>query len=462
MSEKDDRDEKDEGEAAGAGSKDDSAEGGGKGETAESKPEKADAAKAEPEVEPAKAEAEPEAEPAKAEPEAAAEKAEPEAEAEEPEEAKPAPHVEAGAPPARKAAAWGRPFVRADAAWTKWEMWLCAVVVILEVLVLSLWVGLKGLSTAAEGSSKAGLVFRALSGALAFGLAAHFALKKQPTQVRSGATVAASVVGLLLAKTWGNVGVEWASNLLNWYQQASFLTLLGGLRGVGTRLTLLLTLLGGSLATAAGKHITIDLLTRYLRPKHRLPVVITGWVGAAAIVGIASWGFFDHIAIDEFDAKAEATAGEKISTVTEKLGEHFFVARKQLALDFKTLPHVVKGERYSEWMDANEWNSWVDSAGFAERYGKDKAELLKISGDMKKTPIVVVPEKGEPRGELVKAANLVFPIGLLIIALRFLLLCLLALSGHKSVDSEAHSDMNVVPGGKTSEKLHDEPAKGDA
>ena len=53
-------------------------------------------------------------------------------------------------------------------------------------------------------------------------------------------------------------------------------------------------------------------------------------------------------------------------------------------------------------------------------------------------PIVVVPERGEPRGELINAANLVFPIGLLIIAIRFVLLSLLAISGHSSVDPEAH------------------------
>lgn len=372
------------------------------------------------------------------------------------------PTVEAGPPEERKAQAWGRPLVRFDAAWTKWEMWLCAVVVIAEILVLTLWVALKGLSTASDGSSKAGLVFRALTGAIVLGLAARLTLKKQAESVRAGGTVAAAVVGLLLAKTWGQFGVEWASNMLNWFQQASFLTLLGGLRGVGTRLTLLLTLLGGSLATAAGKHITIDLLTRYLGPKRRLPVVIVGWIGASMIVGTASWGFFDHIAIDEFDARAEAGPGEKVSAVTTRLGEHFFVARKQLALDVKTLPHVLKGERYSEWMNANEWNAWVDSAGFDERYGREKSQVLKISGDMKKTPIVVVPEKGEPRAELVKAANLVFPIGLLIIALRFLLLSLLTLSGHRSVAGDGHADMNVVPGGKTSAKLEEEPVKEDA
>ena len=44
--------------------------------------------------------------------------------------------------------------------------------------------------------------------------------------------------------------------------------------------------------------------------------------------------------------------------------------------------------------------------------GQEKAKLLRLPSDMKKSPIVVVPEKGEPRAELTKAANLVFPIGL--------------------------------------------------
>jgi len=51
--------------------------------------------------------------------------------------------------------------------------------------------------------------------------------------------------------------------------------------------------------------------------------------------------------------------------------------------------------------------------------------------------------KGEPRGELTHIANLVFPIGLLIIALRFILLSILALSGHKSVDPEAHMELGT-------------------
>jgi hypothetical protein len=350
--------------------------------------------------------------------------------------------------PAQVGAAWGRPFARVDAVWVRFEARLCAVVLILEILALSLWVGLKGLSDPADSGSNAGIVFRALTGALVLGMAAYFGLHKQRMPVRRVASVAGVAIGLYIAKFWTNLGVEWASNLLNWYQQASSLTLFGGLRGVGTRLTLLLALLGGSLATASGKHITIDVITRFLRPKARLPIVVFGWVVSSVICFTAAWGFFDHISIENFEAKAEATASEKFGKVGEGIGENFFIARKQLLLDFKTLPHVLNGEPYYDWLSGKEWNAWVDEQGFAERYGKEKMAPLKIPEDAKRSPIIVVPEKGEPRGELINAFNLVVPFGLLIIAIRFLLLCILAISGHMVVDPEAHiegSDIKKKP-----------------
>jgi hypothetical protein len=339
----------------------------------------------------------------------------------------------------RKAAAWGRPLARLDARWTKFESGLCAVVLVLEILALSLWVALKGLSTPSDGGSVAGIVFRALLGATVLGLIGFYVGRKRSKSWERVGAIGGVTLGVVLAKSWSNVGIDWSSNLLNWYQQASSLTLLGGLRGVGTRLTLLLALLGGSLATAAGKHITIDLVTRFLKPKVRLPIVIFGWVGSALICGAAAWGFFDHIAIEDFHAKAEATPGEKFAQVGRSMGEDFFIARKQMSLDFKTLPHVMKGDRYAEWLKGSEWNAWLDESGFAERYGKEKAEALKMSDlELTRSPIVIVPDRGEPRGELIKAANLVFPIGLLIIAIRFLLLSLLAFAGHMVVDPEAH------------------------
>src|SRR5262245_43387088 len=138
----------------------DADEKGENGKAAEALPKPADEAKAE------KAEkAEPEAE---AKP---AEKPEPETEPKPAEKAEAAAAEEARPPkshrlPERKAQAWGRPLARLDAAWTKWEIWLCAITIVLEILVLTLWVGLKGLSTAPDGNSKAGLVFRALFGAI--------------------------------------------------------------------------------------------------------------------------------------------------------------------------------------------------------------------------------------------------------------------------------------------------------
>lgn len=346
-------------------------------------------------------------------------------------------------PPLLPKQAWGAPLVRIDALWTRFEMGLATLVLLLEIAALSVWVALKGLSTGWDGTNRAGLAFRAIMGATVLGSIAWAALRKQPERTRSGVTAVAVLLGFLGARLWANTGATWSSNLLNWYQQGSSLTLFGGLRGVGTRLTMLLTLLGGSLATAAGKHITIDLVTRFLKPKVRVGVVVFGWLATSVICFSASWGFLDHIAIEDFGATKDATAAAKVSKISEDLGQDLFIARKQLGLDFKTLPHVLQGEPYSDWLEASEWNAWLEGSGMAERYGADKVEELKMAAGQKRAPIVVVPGKGEPRGELIHAANLIFPIGLFIIAVRFLLLALLTLSGHRSVDPEGHMELGI-------------------
>ncbi|MBX3130866.1 MAG: hypothetical protein KF718_29375 [Polyangiaceae bacterium] len=354
-----------------------------------------------------------------------------------------------------RGAAWALPFVKVDVLWTRWEAWLCAAVLLTEVIVLSLWVSLKGLSTPPD-AGKAGLVFRAITGAMVLGLIAFFAAKKAGKVPQRIASVSAVLIGVFAAKYWQNVGIEWSTNLLNWYQQASTLTLVGGLRGVGTRLTLLLALLGGSLATASGKHITIDLVTRFVSSRVRLPMVIAGWVGTALICGAAAWGFFDHIAIEDFGAKADARPTEKFKAVTSGMGEDLFIARKQASLDMKSLPKVLKGERYSEWLTGSQWNAWLEESGFVERYGREKIDALKMSNDLTRSPIVVVPERGEPRGELIKAANLVFPFGLLVMAFRFLLLSLLAFAGHISTEPELEGADIKQRGGEDDDGI-DEP-----
>jgi hypothetical protein len=353
------------------------------------------------------------------------------------------------ASPEREPAAWGNPLAKFDSGWTGIEAWLAVVVLALEIFALTLWVFLKGMSTAPESESPAGLVFRAIFGAVALGLIPFLALKSKGALAQRLGAIAGITVGILLARLWEGVGVDYSANLLNWYQQSSTLTLFGGLRGIGTRLTLMLALLGGSLATAKGKHITIDLVTRFVSERVRLPIVVISWFVAGVVSFAASWGFLDHIAIENFGAKAESTPGEKVSKVMHELGEHAFMLRKQIALDFKSTPHIVfRGEPYAEWMTAAEWNQWLDDSGFDERYGASY-ESAKIPEDQTRAPMIIIPGKGEPRGELVNAANLVFPFGLLMIALRFFLRSLLALSGHVSVDPEE-------------EELAAEPAEGRA
>jgi TRAP-type C4-dicarboxylate transport system permease small subunit len=343
------------------------------------------------------------------------------------------PNAAQGAP-ATQGARWAEPVAAVDRVWTKFEIWLAIVVFVLEGTSMCLWVGLKGFSTPPEHAGA--FVFRGLVGGTILGVIAWNVLKDKPSNIRQGATTGAVFLGFVLAKAWLGLGVDYASNVLNWYQQASFLTLLGGLRGVGTRLTMLLALVGGSLATGLGRHIVIDILIRFVNAKQRLLMVLVGWSASAIVCFIAAWGFFDHISIENFEANADATAGAKIEQVWQQLGEDSFIARKQLALDLKSTPHVLGGATYSEWLTGKEWNAWLDDEGFVERYGKQATDGLKIGETDTRSPTIVIPGRGEPRGELINAAYLVFPIGLTIIGLRFIMRCLLVLSGHASTEHD--------------------------
>lgn len=120
------------------------------------------------------------------------------------------------------------------------------------------------------------------------------------------------------------------------------------------------------------------------------------------------------------------------------MGEHAFLTRKQISLDLRSLSHVIAGDPYDRWMSGTEWNEWVKSAGFSGRYPQEQVDGLIVPEDsLSHSPLVIDPG-GEPtRGMLVHALNLVFPFGLLVIALRFLLRILLAISGHIDLDPDA-------------------------
>jgi hypothetical protein len=218
---------------------------------------------------------------------------------------------------------------------------------------------------------------------------------------------------------------------------------MGGLRGLATRLTLWLALLGASLATAAGKHIHIDVILRFLPKRLRLAASITNFLAAALVCFAAVWGFFDHIAIESYGAKADDSPGMKLRHAGKELSEHAFLTRKQLGLDLRSLPHVIKGDRYDRWMTAGEWNTWVKGAGFDGHFSAHEIDRILVTEepDARHSPLVISPDGETTRGMLVHDLSLVFPFGLLAIGLRFLLRALLALSGHLSIDPDAaHKD----------------------
>ncbi|NUQ78880.1 MAG: TRAP transporter small permease subunit [Polyangiaceae bacterium] len=450
----------------------------------------------------AKAEAgEPEAgEPEASEPEASnAEASEPEAsepdasnaEASEPEaeraEEKPEEHAPSPLPKSLpiKGAKWGEPIAIFEQRWTWLEARLLTFVLMAQILVLVSWVLLSGISSPPGSGDASGLVFRCALAAILFGGAGWALSRKRPENQRQLIAIAGILAGVFLGlilrpSADATSGLRLAfhralgfdrldaaivgyfGNIKSWLQDGSTLTLMGGLRGVATRLTLWLALLGGSLATAAGKHIHIDVIFRFLPKRFRIPAAIVNFSAAAAVCFAATWGFFDHIAIESYGSKADDTSGSKISRVAHEMGKHGFLARKQIGLDFRTLPRVLAGHRYDQWMTPVAWNEWVSDAGFEDHYKPEEVKSLHIApGSANPPPFVVAPDGEAARGILVHDFSLVLPFGLLLIGIRFLLRAILTLSGHIPVDPDAaHKDDLQGHGG--SSELHTNTTGGDA
>ena len=152
-------------------------------------------------------------------------------------------------------------------------------------------------------------------------------------------------------------------NIKGWLQEGSTLTLLGGLRGLGTRLTLWLALLGGSLATAAGKHIHVDVVFRFSaqaarplgRPElpRRLRRLLRGGLGLLRSHG-------DRVVRLAGRGRAAGARSTTPSTTSAARLPHPQADR----LDLRTSRACSAGKRYDQWMSAAGWNEWVDGAGF--------------------------------------------------------------------------------------------------
>jgi TRAP-type C4-dicarboxylate transport system permease small subunit len=335
---------------------------------------------------------------------------------------------------------FGAKLARFDEKWTRLESVLCAGVLALEVAAFSFWIALKGVSMD-SATSRAGLAFRAATGGIVLSTIAYRIMRAKPPKTRSLVVVASLAAGAVLGRASGDLGAAYFANGLNWLQDSSALTLLGGLRGIGTELTWWLAMLGASLATGTGKHINIDALLRFVRPKVRVPAVLLGWVMASVVCFAAVWGFFDHIAIGSFGAPADAEPGEKVSIAWRESGRHLFLLRKQLALDVKTALHVTTGDRYDGWLKGAEWNAWIASGDWEERFGKDAVQKITLpegAADELHPPLVLVPTGGYSRGLLTRDLHLIFPFGLLVIAIRFLLRAALVAMGRADLDTDPH------------------------
>ena len=224
--------------------------------------------------------------------------------------------------------------LRLDASWQRVEGWLCAAVIGAEVSALTLWVVLRALSDRA----------------------------------RLGA----------------------ASNVLNWLQTSSSLMLVGGLRGLATRLTLWLALLGASLATSQGKHVHVDVVVRYLPRRLRLPAMIASCLVAAVTCSAAAAGFVDYIGIADFRARSSAPCADnpsracdtavrdRLATVKKAMTDDFFLLGRQLSLDGRSLPHLLAGQTYDRWMTAAQWNAWLDGADWTAHFDARAVGALRM------------------------------------------------------------------------------------
>lgn len=362
----------------------------------------------------------------------------------------------AGAKATPHKAAWGAPLDRLDRAWTKLDTRLCAAVLVAEAVALVFWLSVDAMSKTGKGGP--GMTFRILLSAVVLGTVAHFATKRHPKHQLI--TTVAVFAGIGLGTQWGELGATYFANYYGWMQSASILVFFGGIGEIAKRLTFLLALLGASVATGQGKHITVDVVMRVLSPKARVPVAVLGWLVAAVVSASAAWGFFDAVAVEQFQVPldvpcagapegASATcatpAGEKVSRVTKIMGRNMFLAGRQLSLDLRTFPKVLGGTPYGKWLGAREWNAWLRDGGWDDHFKKEDVKALELpeDGADTRTPAVTAIPGGTERIEqlMVPMLNLIFPFGMFVIAVRFVIRALLAIGGWVNVDPDAaHGD----------------------
>jgi TRAP-type C4-dicarboxylate transport system permease small subunit len=364
--------------------------------------------------------------------------------------------------PEREMAAWAKPIVTIDKWWTWFEERLLVVVVLGLMTAMAFWVLLKGLQEPVEAQSNAGVVLRGMVGVIALGPGLWLLSGRLgwPVARRRIVAVAGVLVGALVAPLWRDKGVEYFGHVFNWLQEGSSLTMFGQLRGVSTRLTVLLAMIGASLAAASGKHINIDAFLRFVPKGLKLPSFIGASLATVAVCLVAAWGFFDNIAVTNFGAPRDSTASEKIDLVEKHVSQDLFLWRQQVKFDFEALPIVLGGGRWDDEkrLNGKQWNEFVEESGYRDHFTKEQVDAILASPsglDDSRLPMVIVPD-GSPRGLLVFTMNLMFPIGLVLVGIRFFLRMLLVLGGKEDLDPDVEF---LEPEGTPGKAHHDASPK---
>lgn len=358
-------------------------------------------------------------------------------------------------------AEWARPLVALDRRWTWFESRLLFYVLMVLTLVLCFWFSTKGMSEAKEAEEAAGWFFRGLLGASVLGGLSPLITRKlwqgklAPEQLDKRTTwlaTGAIALGFALASFWRPVGIEYFEGMRAWIGQGSSIVLLGELEGFATRCTILVALLGASIAASKGTHISIDVVIRFIPKRFRMPVTVVSSLATMLICMIAAWGFVDFIAVTKYEAKHQDAMGQKLSHVSEKVDTQLFVLRKQLELDLKAVPHVLAGRKWDDdRMDGRAWNEMLDDGGFAEHYSPEQLKALRAEQatiDTPRAPKVVVPD-GFDHKMLIPLLDFIFPIGFFMMGLRILLRVLLVIGGQISLQEANDGEDEPVAGGAT-------------
>jgi len=124
------------------------------------------------------------------------------------------------------------------------------------------------------------------------------------------------------------------------------------------------------------------------------------------------------------------------------VSQHLFLFRRQIGLDLAATPHVLAGGKWDDpsRMNGRSWNALLEEGGFRGEFTQEEVDGIRAPEedlDGSRIPLVVVPGGGSARNLLIPTMNLMFPIGFIIIALRFLLRLVLVLSKHESLEEDA-------------------------